>query len=626
MAIDARRLGRLYRRAHNRMRDVEGFLPQEALDELLKFLLYKNYAETIDLEQWTERSLCDNPELIRRTFSNALSSRSPWVRQLWQSGRFHLCDRTLLDLQQLFGHFRLADVPLDVRSAALRTFLNSDARKGLGIFLTPESVVRAMVQVASPRATDIVLDPACGSGTFLMEAVQFCSGFAQGETPPQVYGIDKNPRMLLLAEHNLGGRRELPFRSACADSLRGLGRTDAFPLGLAPNTVDVVLTNPPFGVSVTRDTGVLDLFGREMLVESCTDRVPSEVLFVDLCLRLLRPGGCLGIVLPRSVMTNERLAQQRQAIDRLGCLTEIVDLPAETFASTGTQTKTVAAFFRKHAETSREVSVSVRVCHVTNVGVDSTGRHREGDQLRNVAERLSGDQAVGEPTVLVYRDVPAREVLQRASDLLSKRHGRPQGKTLRRFVDIVDTGRTPSRSAYTSDGIFIVKVGNLTGRGIDWEPRDRNFVSLKEGTKRGVSGSLGLRQGDVLLTASAHASRYIAKKVDVLAKVPEKYRSGGITFVGELMRIRPVLGVDPYVLLTALRHPRVREDIQALVRGQTAHLHPRDILDVVVPFDLHDPGEEIVELAILLRREADLAFELSRIAMESSRRLSGAVG
>ena len=111
------------------MRDVDGFLPQEALDELLKFLLYKNYAETADAEQWSERSLCDDPKLIRQTFSDALSSRSSWVRQLWQSGRFHLSDRTLLDLQHLFGHVRLSDISLDVRSAALRTFLSSDATK-----------------------------------------------------------------------------------------------------------------------------------------------------------------------------------------------------------------------------------------------------------------------------------------------------------------------------------------------------------------------------------------------------------------------------------------------------------------------------------------------------------------
>ena len=621
MRNDGRKLGLLYQRAHDRMRDVDGFLPQEALDELLKFLLYKEYAES---KSYSNRTLCDDPELIRKTFSKALSSRSTWVRQLWQNGRFNLSNRTLLDLQQMFGKVRLADVSLDVRSAALRTFLNSDARKGLGIFLTPEGVVQTMVEIASPKPTDIVLDPACGSGTFLLETVRFLSRSNHSKSTFNVYGVDKNPRVLLLAEHNLGNQSRHVFRSTCADSLRGFGQSADFPLGLSPKSVDVVLTNPPFGVNVTRDTDMLDLFSGETSIEPFPGRVPSEVLFVDVCLRLLRPGGCLGIVLPRSVVTNERLAQQRRAIDRLGRLTDIIDLPTETFAVTGTQTKTVAAFFRRHAGKSHNGAVSVRVCHVTNVGVDSTGRHRDGNQLPNLAAKFAGSSTEEEPAVIAFQNIPACEVLQRAHELLSRRHGKRRGRTLRQFVEIRNTGRTPPRNAYTDDGIFIIKVGNLTGRGIDWEPRDRNFVSFAEGKKRVVGRGLTLKQGDVLLTSSAHAARYIAKKVDVLAKVPQAYRCG-VTFVGELIRIRPMQEVNPYVLLAALRHPAVREDIQALVRGQTAHLHPCDMLDVVVPFDLCDPGEEIIKIATLLRQEADLAFQLNRVAMESSRRLSGSV-
>ena len=622
MNRDGRSLCLLYRRAHNRMRDVHGFLPQEALDELLKFLFYKDYVESNNVELYDDMASVD-PGQIRKTFLKALSSRSPWVRQVWQNGIFNLSDRTLVELQHLFGSIRLAEISLDVRSAALRTFLNSDARKGLGIFLTPESVVRMMVEFVSPKPTDVILDPACGSGTFLLETARFLS--RRGGERINVYGVDKNPRMLLLAEHNFGSRSGFVLRSSCADSLHGFGWSSAAPLDLLPNTVDVILTNPPFGINVTRNTGVLDLFDNEVLADPPRGRVPSEILFVEVCLRMLRPGGCLGIVLPKSVMTNERLAQQRRAVDELGFLSSIVDLPTETFASTGTQTKTVAAFFRKHEEASRRNKlVSVRICHVTNVGVDSTGRYREGNQLPDLAARLvAGD--TGEPTVVVHQNISADKVLQRAHELLARHYNRRQGRKLQYFIEAINTGRTPQRNAYTNDGVFIIKVGNLTGRGIDWEPRDRNFVPFAEGAKRAASSSLTLRQGDVLLTSSAHAVRYIAKKVDVLAKVPEAYRAGGITFVGELIRVRPARDVSPYVLLAAMRHPAVRKDIQALVRGQTAHLHPCDVLDVIVPFDLHDPGEKIMKVADLLRQEADLAFRLNRVALESSRCLSDSV-
>ena len=623
--MNSRTLSLLYQRAHDRMRDVEGLLPQEAFDELLKFLYYKDYTETqVRTGRLRSDSLFhENPAAIRESLSKGLASQASWALQLWPGGHFHLSDPTLSDLQCMFADIRFTELPLDVRSTALSTFLTSDVRKGLGIFPTPEDVVRSMIEVVSPAPDDVVLDPACGTGTFLLETVRFLSMRRSQARPLTLYGVEKNPRMLLLADLNLQHKSELRFQRACVDSLRELGQSETAPLGLLPNSVDVILTNPPFGVTVSRDTGTLDLFETGgMSLGQEQDKVPSEVLFIKLCLRLLRPEGRLGIVLPRSVVTNERIGQQRNAIDQIGRLTEIIDLPQETFASTGTQTTTVAAFFRKHPVKRSRKAVSVRVCHVTNVGFDTTGRHREGNQLPLLATRLAEADPVGEPTVTTCSDIPPTETLQRAANFLFRRNGRRVGDVLREFVELANTGRTPARSAYTEDGMFILKVGNLTGRGIDWKPRDRNFVSHVEGIKRANIHKLNLREGDILLTSSAHAARYIGKKVDVIAHIPEDYE--GLTFVGEMIRLRPAGGVDPFVLLAALRHPRVRADMQACVRGQTAHLNPGDLLEVMVSCDLRAPDQDLVEVADLLCREADLAFQLNSVATQASQLLESA--
>ena len=618
MLMDSRALSHLYRKAHDRMRDVEGLLPQEAFDELLKFLFYKECVD-VRTEKGTLRSNFrsrETPAEIRDTLSKELASRAPWTLQLWPAGGFYLSDTTLLDIQNLFANVCLNELPLDVRSTALWTFLSPDVRKSLGIFTTPEDVVRAMIEIVAPKSSDIVLDPACGTGTFLMETVRFLSTQQSQREPFSIFGIDKNPRMLLLADLNFGLRSDVLFRKACMDSLRELGHSKTAPLSLSPNSVDVILTNPPFGVTVTQNTGISDLFdtGRTSVYQE-QNRIPSEVLFTELCLRLLKPGGRLGIVLPRSVITNDRIGPQRHSMDQLGHLTEIIDLPPETFASTGTQTTTVAAFFRKHPLESQRRNLTVRVCRVTNVGFDATGRRREGNQLPPLAERLLDLDPVGEPPVTTYSDIPPTESLQRAAELLFRSNGRRTGKTLREFVELANTGRTPGRSAYTDEGMFILKVGNLTGRGIDWEPRDRNFVSHVESVKRARRHKLTLREGDILLTSSAHTAHYIAKKVDVVAHIPQDYKE--LTFVGELIRLRPKRGIDPFILLASLRHPRVREDLQASVRGQTAHLNPNDLLKVKVPCDLRNPDHDLVKTADLLRREADLAFELSSVAAEA---------
>lgn len=615
--MNGRSLTRLYQRAHDRMRDVDGLLPQEAFDELLKYLFYRDCAESFHGDRRLSVNADRNigPAQIREAFAVALHSRAPWAQQLWQSATIRLSDRTLEDVQEIFSEIRFDNLPLDVRSTALRTFISADVRKGLGMFLTPEDVVRMMVEVLQPKPTECVLDPACGSGTFLLETARFLAD--QSGHHLDLYGVDKNPRMLLLADLNLGFHTGINFFRTCTDALRCLGQYPTSPHGLVPNSVDLILTNPPFGVTITEDTGILDLFQDSARFRSNRPaKVPSEILFLKLCLRLLRPNGRMGIVLPRSVLTNERIADHRFEIDQASHLTDIVDLPTETFSSTGTQTTTVAAFFRKNDERSCKSPVSVRVCHVNNVGFDATGRHRQGNQLLQVPTSLSHPSSTAMPTVTSFDNIQPDQTLQSASSLLFRRNGRRLGKSLREYVALANTGRTPNRAHYTPDGAFIIKVGNLTGRGIDWEPRDRNYVSDTEGMRRAMSSKLIVSMGDIVLTSSAHVAKYIAKKVDIVYRIPMNYQN--VTFVGEIIRIRPQPDIDPFILLAALRHPSVRDDIQASVRGQTAHLNPLDLLEISMPCELRNPPKHLTKIADLLRQEAKLAFQISTLGLEVS--------
>lgn len=609
--MDSRTLRGLYQTAHDRMRDVDGLLPQEALDELLKFLFYKDHLakDTTPTAQCALPPHRHAPDAIRLALSTSLVSDAPWACKLWPGGTFGISDPTLLYLRDIFADVHLKDLSIDIRSTALWTFITPEMRKGLGIFTTPEDVVRTMIEVVAPEPSDTILDPACGTATFLLETFRFINRTQPCSKPLNLYGVDKNPRMLLLAALNFGPTPEAGFRKACADSLKDLGHPKSACAMLEPDSVDVILTNPPFGVTVPGDTGILDLFGTgRAALRHSSNRAPSEILFVELCLRLLKPNGRLGIVLPRSVITNERFASYRRSIDGYGYITDIVELPPETFASTGTQTTTVAAFFRKYPETVRRHRARIRICKVTNVGFDTTGRRRDGNHLPVVAEKLANPYKPGDPRVTTYDDVPANETLQRAATYLFGQSGRQQGRSFRDFVNLANTGRTPGRRDYTENGMFILKVGNLTGRGIDWTPRERNFVSKSEETKRVNSPKHLVCAGDILLTSSAHAARYIAKKVDVVVHIPSNYSE--VTFVGELIRVRPKEGVDPFVLLASLRHPHVMEDLQARVRGQTAHLHPNDLLEVIAPCDLFVPTSQVAKSARLMRREAELAFEL----------------
>src|SRR5690606_31382906 len=99
--------------------------------------------------------------------------------------------------------------------------LTPEMRKGLGIYLTPDDVVKMMVEFVRPKADEAVYDPACGSGTFLIEMLKFREKNAgqKNASPAEVWGTDKNPRMLLLAELNMGHYAGVTFHRRVTDAL-----------------------------------------------------------------------------------------------------------------------------------------------------------------------------------------------------------------------------------------------------------------------------------------------------------------------------------------------------------------------------------------------------------------------
>jgi type I restriction enzyme M protein len=123
-----------------------------------------------------------------------------------------------------------------------------------------------------------------------------------------------------------------------------------------------------------------------------------------------------------------------------------------------------------------------------------------------------------------------------------------------------------------------------------------------------------LRANDLLLTASAHSPAYIAKKIDIVTQIPE-WTGGKASYVGEVMLLRPdPEKIDPFVLLSFLRLPKNVEKIQHMIRGQTAHLHSEDIMELPIDPEMLSASDKMAEMAELVRREAELNDELNEIA------------
>jgi type I restriction enzyme M protein len=526
-----------FEQIHDRLRSTQGLHPPEALDELLEFI------------------------------SAAIEERAPVPHHVSVAEASYY----IAQLRSL----RVGDSAADVRGAAFNAFIHSRFRRGLGIYLTPDPVVEAAISVLPPGRNATVCDPACGSGSFLLKVSQHWHGLGNGATGTLIAN-DISARMLRIAQVNLSGQG-FDTRFSSQDAFAGLG---------GEGLCDLIYTNPPFGIRLPN-------LNQYVGVPRPLQAVP-ELLFLWRCLELLRPGGKVAIVLPNSVLNSKRLSDARASVCELGEVEGAIKFPSETFAVTGTQSNVSLVFMRRYVhqqEARRNIRFPVET--VVNVGYDSTGRLKAGSDVQAAVLRLKTSER--QPLTLV-----------KASESLSKVYGNgslvqsPSGRSVKRLGDLVDlasNGTTPPKAAYGREGQFIIKVGNLTGSGIDWLARENNRVSLTWGRRRKL---LTVQAGDVLLTSSAHSPIYIGKKVDVVDHIPN-FVGTSVTFVGEIMLLRCNSKVDPFVLAAILRCERVGAQLRSLVRGQTAHLYPEDVQEIAFPSKLLAWA---IPVASLLRDEA----------------------
>lgn len=169
-----------------------------------------------------------------------------------------------------------------------------DAAGDSGEFYTPRPIIRFIVQQVDPRLGEIVLDPACGTGGFLVEALEHLT--PKVNTTAQLRalhnnlrGIEKKPLPFLLGMMNLVlhgvGQPNIARGNALAESITQIGKA---------RRVDVVVTNPPFG-------------GEEEKVIQANfpaDKQTAETawLFLQLVIRMLKDGGRCGIVVPNGLL------------------------------------------------------------------------------------------------------------------------------------------------------------------------------------------------------------------------------------------------------------------------------------------------------------------------------------
>jgi len=189
--------------------------------------------------------------------------------------------------------------------------------------------------------------------------------------------------------------------------------------------------------------------------------------------------------------------------------------------------------------------------------------------------------------------------------------GKFQSKPLKQLCEKIKTGLTPAKDSYWYKGYPVLKMGCLTNFGIDWSKIEFANKGYSKKAKK-----YSVEEEDIILTSSAHALEHIAKKVDIVTNIPNEYKSK-LAFVGEVLRLRVKRElINPYYLLLFLKTEIGYKLLQNCIRGQTAHIYPKDIENIVIPLI---PSKKQEKIEILLKESQNLMKESTNLIDKSIR-------
>ena len=308
---------------------------------------------------------------------------------------------------------------LDTKGVAFEEFMGSFFKGDFGQYFTPRELIAFCVAALAPKRTDLVLDPACGSGGFLLYALdhvrreadrrfapgsvqhfQYWHDFAQNN----LYGLEINEELARVAKMNMIIHDDGHTNVVGHDAMDFPENIHSKNAGLNAGRFDLALTNPPFGATIRRTEkgdGYLEQFelmrylGKDYPLhtemtgageETDTRLTPrsvrprasikTEIAFLERIHSFLKPGsGRAAVVLPDGILTNSSLQGVRHWLLHHFQLLAVVSLPQFAFSHYDAGVKASIVFLRRLADGETVPDdAAIFMALTDNIGYDATGR------------------------------------------------------------------------------------------------------------------------------------------------------------------------------------------------------------------------------------------------------------
>jgi type I restriction enzyme M protein len=418
-----------FKRCHNYISGNQGLQKPEAFWELLKIIFCKIEDErslnSLDFyitnrEQKSQDGQLKSKKRLDQLFAK-VKTKYPTIFK--PNDQIEL-NRTVLGyvVSQIQG-YSLLESPVDVKGVAYEQIVGSNLRGDRGEFFTPRNACKMAVELLTPEAGKRIIDPSCGTGGFLVTAMNVVlAGFdaharkrwrdPQAPTPAElaehfrarqelmsisVVGLDINPNLVRATKMNMVMNNDGSGGLFQADSLKdpvtwSIEARERAQLG----TFDYVFTNPPFGTKIRIDSPEV-LHQYELAANwDYDDRahrwkkrigsdgkpvlqgaLPPEILFIERALQFLRPGvGRMAIVIPNGILNNPPLGYLRQWLLDNAQILAIVDMQRDLFQPhNDTQTSMVFLRRKADAEKQKPSAYPIFTAVTDKIGHDKRGRN-----------------------------------------------------------------------------------------------------------------------------------------------------------------------------------------------------------------------------------------------------------
>jgi len=435
---------------HNIIRNNDKLSPEAAFDEISKLLFMKIRFErdSKGTKVFTKKEYEDASENHEKNVRPGLKGTELFLLSYMQflfrttkeyfkedklfedKDEINIRENSFIQILEKLEAYNLSDTQDDVKGIAFEQFLGTTFRGELGQFFTPRTVVDFMTEILDPQENEVICDPTCGSGGFLIKAFEYVrdkieedirlekerirtaiEGFdydtasedeqlkrnakiedmqnaLNSELDTQVegsrmyklsrnciYGTDANPRMARTSKMNMIMHGDGHGGVHHHDGLLNVN-------GIFEERFDVILTNPPFGQNVDKNQLITDadkFFDEEMkkryrkkygkaydealkqvdnhigktllsLYDLGSASTLTEVLFMERCLRLLKKGGRMGMVLPEGVLNNKNLQVVREYFEGRAKLILICSIPQDVFIAAGATVKPSLVFMKRFTD------------------------------------------------------------------------------------------------------------------------------------------------------------------------------------------------------------------------------------------------------------------------------------